>query len=330
MTFDLLINNVLIDLSHILQPHSLTHSLAQHNTNSSNNIKYIRNTYIYTYNIIYCSYRYIDDVFMSSNMSVDAIQAKLDLMNQKDEKHIKITYSVGYKVEFLDVHIENCHGTLATSVYHKPAAEPYVLPFSSDHPRHIHVNIPYEALLRASRLCSHVYEFDKERLGIEMILLLNGYPPRFIRRHFDRFFRFNEVVQVFTELDPIQYDKLHQKLLYLPTRREKKYERRTRDDNCEHLYENDEKLAKKQWNKRVLMLPHTYESGPLLDFKREFRKLWAKSYAYKGSIMKGVRLVMTTLSNPSLNDLLVQKKPSRSLLAKMGTSLSEIEDEQEL
>jgi hypothetical protein len=260
---------------------------------------------------------------MSSNMSVDAIRAKVDLMNQKDEKHIKITYSVGFAVEFLDVHIENCNGALSTCVYHKPATEPYVLPFSSDHPRHIHVNIPYEALLRAARLCSHVYAFDRERLDIEMILLLNGYPPRFIRRHFDRFFRLNQVVQVFTELEPIQYHKLHHKLLFLPTRREKKYERRTCDNNnCDHLNENDVQLAKKQWNKKVLLLPHTYGSGPLLDFKREFRKLWVKSYAYQGSIMKDVRLVITTLSNPSLNDLLVQKKPSRSLLAKMETSSS--------
>jgi len=49
--------------------------------------------------------------------------------------------------------------------------------------------------------------------------------------------------------------------------------------------------------------------------------------------MKDVRLVMTTLSNPSLNDLLVYKKPSRSLLAKMETSSSsppEEEDEHKL
>jgi hypothetical protein len=268
---------------------------------------------------------------MSSNMSVEAIHVKLDSMNQKDEKNIKTTYSVGFKVEFLDVYIENCNGTLVTSVSHKPAAEPYVLPYSSDHPRHIQINISYEALLRAARLCSHVHALNKERLGIEMIVLLNGYPQRFIKRHVDRFFRVHQVVQVFTELDPLQYDKFHQKVLYLPTRREKKYQRRTSDENSEHLYDNDERLATKQWNKKILMFPHTYESGPLLDFKREFRKLWAKSYAFKGSVMKDVRLVITILSNPSLNDLLVHKKPSRSLLAKMGTSSSssEIEDGQE-
>jgi hypothetical protein len=80
------------------------------------------------------------------------------------------------------------------------------------------------------------------------------------------------------------------------------------------------------------MLPHTFESGPLLNFKREFRQLWTKFYVYKGSVMKDVRLAITSLSNPSLNDLLVHKKPSRSLLTKMDTSsaaAAEKEDEHE-
>ena len=97
---------------------------------------------------------------MTSNMSIDQIHAKLDWMNTRDEtKNIHITYiSWLCKVEFLDVYIKNSNGSLLTSVFHKPAAEPYVLPFASDHPRHIHINIPYEALLRAARLCSNVYD----------------------------------------------------------------------------------------------------------------------------------------------------------------------------
>ena len=75
------------------------------------------------------------------------------------------------------------------------------------------------------------------------------------------------------------------------------------------------------------MLPHTFESGPLMEFKREFRKLWAKYYVYKGSVVKDVRLMITTLSNPSLNDLLVRKKPSRSLLTKMESLSSPEQDD---
>jgi hypothetical protein len=162
---------------------------------------------------------------MTSNMPIDTIHAQLDHMNKKDEKHIQITYSVGLSAKFLDVYIQNDHGSLATSVFHKPAARPYVLPFPSNHPRHIHINIPYEALLRAARYCSDVYAFDKERLNIEIILLVNVYPPQFLQRNFNRLFRLNQVVQVSTQLDAQQYQQLHQKLLCLPTRREKKYQR---------------------------------------------------------------------------------------------------------
>jgi hypothetical protein len=235
-------------------------------------------------------------------MPVDVIHTQLKWMNEKDAEHIRITYAVGFSVEFLDVHVENLNGALNTSVYHKPAAEPYVLPYSSDHPRHVHVNIPYEALLRAARLCSHVDAFDRERLAIEMILLINGYSPRFIQRHFDRFFRLNQAVRVRTELDAEQYGKLHQKLLYLPTRRERN---------------RDAKQVDKPWNKKILIVPHTFECGPLMNFKREFRQLWTKYYVYTGSVMKDVHLLLTSLSNPSLNDTLVHKKPSRSLLRRM-------------
>ncbi|CAF1203331.1 unnamed protein product [Adineta steineri] len=247
-------------------------------------------------------------------MSTDVIHDKLDWMNQKDRKHIQITYSVGLKVEFLDVQIENYHGLLKTSVYRKPAAEPYILPYSSDHRRHIHMNIPYEALLQAARLCSEVYAFDKERLDIEIKLLLNGYPPQFLKYHFKRFFRLNQVLEVCTELDVHKYQMLHQKLLHLPTRREKKYQRQTTDGN--------DILVDKQWNRKILMLSHTYESGPSTNFRREFRKLWTKYYVYKESVVKNARTMITALNNPSLNDLLVRKKPPASLLTKMEPLLS--------
>lgn len=259
-------------------------------------------------------------------MSTDVIRAQLDWMNKRDEKHIQITYSIGLSAEFLDVHIENDCGLLKTSVYRKLAAEPYVLPYSSDHPRHIHANIPYEILLRAVRYCSDVYTFDQERLDIEMMFILNGYPPSFLRYHFNRFFRLYQATKVLTELDADLYEEMHRKILYLPTRREKlqqtKYPRLCKDGNIEdHVDLKDPNKIDQtkiiMWNKKILLLPHTFQSGPSSNFKREFRQLWRKFYVYKGSVMNNVRLMITTLSNPSLNDLLVRKKPSRFLLTKM-------------
>ena len=88
--------------------------------------------------------------------------------------NIKLTYEVGNCVSFLDVEIKNQHGNLNTSVYHKEAAEPYVVPFSSDHPRHIFENIVRCALLRALRYSSTLKEFNHERRAIKLMLLYNG------------------------------------------------------------------------------------------------------------------------------------------------------------
>ena len=244
-------------------------------------------------------------------MSVDAIPTQLDWMNEKDEQHIRITSVVGVSVEFLDVHVENSNGALMRSVFNKPAAEPYALPYSDDHIRHIHINISYEALLRAARLCSNVYLFDRERLDIELVLLLNGYPPLFTQRHFDRFFRINQATSVQAELDAGQYVKLHQKLLYLPTRREKKWQRNSRT------------------SEEIMRLSDTFEKGPLIHFKQEFRRLWEKYYVYRGSSMKDFYPVFTSLTNPSLNDLLVKKKPARSTLTKMEALSSSSSDKEE-
>ena len=80
--------------------------------------------------------RYIDDGFMTTNLSFDQIKAKLDTADHKD-RNIRIKYQIQSCVEFLDVVIQNDNGQLTTSVFHKPTAEPYILPYTSDHPRHV-------------------------------------------------------------------------------------------------------------------------------------------------------------------------------------------------
>ena len=139
--------------------------------------------------------RYIDDVFMTSNHSLNQIYTLLDQANNKDP-NIHITPSIGTSIDFLDVNAVNNQGELRTSIFRKSAAEPYVVPFSSDHPRHIHRNIIRGALYRGIRVCSDINDFDRERLTIEMTLLFNGYPPRFIAHHFKRFFLQHNAISI--------------------------------------------------------------------------------------------------------------------------------------
>ena len=236
--------------------------------------------------------RYIDDVFMTSNLSVAEINQLLDQANNRDE-NIRITRSIDTVVQFLDVSVENQQGRLRTTVHHKPAAEPYIVPFASDHPRHTHRNVIKGALLRAARLCSDETDFDQERLDIELMLLLNGYPPRFVSYHFKRFFEENSA----------SYGELHQRLLQQPTRRER---------------ERDEKIHDQQqqpeYNKKEIQVYFTFEGGSKVEFKHELRRLWRIHYLYPGSPMNHVALKMGTQGNRSLQQLLIKKKPPRSML----------------
>ncbi|CAF4244878.1 unnamed protein product, partial [Rotaria magnacalcarata] len=83
---------------------------------------------------------YIDDIFMTWNKSENELRNLLDTANSW-YPNIKLEYKVSKSLPFLDVLLTNSNGILLTSVYHKPAAEPYVVPFSSDHPRHVFNNV---------------------------------------------------------------------------------------------------------------------------------------------------------------------------------------------
>ena len=141
---------------------------------------------------------------------------KLEKDKHKDV-NIDIDYQIRLSADFLDVQMINVNGHLITKVFHNPAAEPFIVPYSSDHPHHVHRNASYAALLRSARLCSSVRDFDMERIRIDLTLLLNEYPPRFIFKQFQRFFRLNNAETIYTRLAEDIYGQLHHRLLHEPS-----------------------------------------------------------------------------------------------------------------
>jgi hypothetical protein len=115
----------------------------------------------------------IHDIFFTSNESLDTINRMLDEANSF-HPNIKLVRQLSTSVSFLDVFIENKNGILRTSLYHKEATEPYIVPFKSDHPRHVFTNIIESALVRAVRYSSTLPAFDQERSSIKRMLFYNG------------------------------------------------------------------------------------------------------------------------------------------------------------
>jgi hypothetical protein len=248
---------------------------------------------------------------MTTNLSIEQIDAKLKEADNKDP-NIRISYNIASAVDFLDVAINNDNGQLTTSIFHKPAAEPYILPYTSDHPRHVHRNIPYAALLRAARICSNVHDFNLERIRIDISLLLNEYPSVFITKHFNRFFELNNAMPVLNQLDAQVYHELHQKLLHQPTRREKQLQAMpTENDQIPEILQKS-----KPWDPNIMYAPYKFESGPRIAFQKEFRTWWHAYFVSTESNVAHVKVRFSIQSNQVLEHFLVHKKPTRETLTK--------------
>jgi hypothetical protein len=120
-----------------------------------------------------CRDRYIDDSFYTSNESEETVRERLQAANGF-HPNIKLTWKIDRAISFLDLCISNNNGHLSSSVYHKPGSEPTVVPFLSDHPRHVFGNIVHTMLIRAIRYSSSFDLFDHEQRSIRLLLLYNG------------------------------------------------------------------------------------------------------------------------------------------------------------
>jgi hypothetical protein len=154
--------------------------------------------------------------------------------------------------------------------------------------------------------------------NIEISLILNGYSPKFIISHFKKFFHKHNALSTYKELDSENYQQLHELLLAEPTKskghKNQQNQPKQQQQQQPQTEKTNEKVPIKQ---KQLILHYRFESGPLSKFNGEFRKLWEKHFCYEKSSLNSLRLILGTRSNPSLDRLLVKKKPASSLLTQL-------------
>ncbi|CAF1529998.1 unnamed protein product, partial [Adineta ricciae] len=118
-------------------------------------------------------YKYIDDIFMTWNRSERELRKLLHGASRR-HSNIQLDYKIGRSLPFLDVLLTNNNGILSTSVYHKPSAQPDLVPFSFDHHPYVHANVIRTVLGRAIQYSSDMKTFNYENSQIELMLLYNG------------------------------------------------------------------------------------------------------------------------------------------------------------
>jgi len=129
-----------------------------------------------------------DDGFLTTQKTVEEMNTILIDLGKKDP-NIQLTFETGQTFDYLDITISVEIPSFRTRVYRKLAAQPYILPFRSSHPLHIFKNIPFSAMLRATRICSHVEDLKEEIQKVRIIFFLNKYPQTFIDTHINRFYK---------------------------------------------------------------------------------------------------------------------------------------------
>ena len=240
-------------------------------------------------------FRFRDDIFLTTRLAPEQMEQVLLELNRKDP-NIKITWEGGKTVDYLDVTTTVEIPNFRTTVFRKLAAQPYVLPFHSSHPRHITRNIPYAATLRAARICSHPEDLRFEIDRIRIILLLNKYPPSFINRHVGRFFQDLTGTQAPDILLGKDHSKFRNRVLGLGWNRKEK--------------------RKIKFDKDILL--HFSYTPSLEKFGAKFHQIWQE--IFEGTPLDDVPIIYANRVTDSLRHLLVKKRPSKEAIRLLPTS----------
>ncbi|CAF4645078.1 unnamed protein product, partial [Rotaria socialis] len=267
--------------------------------------------------------RYIDDIFMTWNRSEEELRKLLDDVNTW-HPNIKLDYKIGKSLPFLDVQLTNNNGILSTSVYHKPAAEPYVTPFTSDHPRHVFSNIIKTSIERATRYSSTFEAFNYERRYIKLMLLYNDYPSTFIENEFHKYFSEYISKSPFLPLidDEHKYFLMRKEILGLPTPRQSQVAMSAAladidndppdDDERQQPDQNKKKPEEKISNYNEKFFTHFIYEKRFETCKRDMHQVY--NHAFKDTPAIYTKQIVGNRNRRQAQNELIRKRPNKTLL----------------
>ena len=127
--------------------------------------------------------RFIDDVF---GIWLHGKESLLRFIRHANNAHpdIIFTFEYGLSVPFLDTRVTIDNGRIITDLHCKPTdTHQYLLP-SSNHPPHIHKNLPYGLGLRLRAIVSEEENLNMRLEELSRFLVLRGYSPAVINEQF--------------------------------------------------------------------------------------------------------------------------------------------------
>lgn len=240
--------------------------------------------------------RYNNIGFFTWNRSIQDCETMFEELQQTLDRHIEMTTFVGSHVNFFDAFLENQDGRLYTRVHHDTTSQPFLLPYSHEHPRLFHRQWFQYALIRAAQYCCQETDFENERIYIALTFLANGYSLDFVESNLKQFF---------SRFLPSQYHSMRlSPAVYFPMRREL-----FRYVNEQKTKRNEEKQLEK--HHQLIVLHYLYDWGLRNQFNEKFHELWSNilnhDLAFKNY---GLKIKLKTKHCYSSNTFLTRSMPN--------------------
>ena len=121
--------------------------------------------------------RYIDDCIGATTLPREQLDSFLSFV-KSFHPSLEYTCTISQSsVAFLDILVSINNSTLTTSIHYKDTDTHSYLLYSSSHPNHTKLAIPYSQFLRLRRLCSDDHDFVTQSSTMARHFILRGYPP---------------------------------------------------------------------------------------------------------------------------------------------------------
>ena len=131
--------------------------------------------------------RFIDDVLMLFTGSFEECEQLVNWLNSLMPGVVKFKFDFSlHKVEFLDLEIFLKDGRLTTNLYIKPTNKQLYLDFSSNHPEHCKIAIPYSQALRVVEKCSEEEDRETHFTQLKERFKIRNYPEKVITEKFEK------------------------------------------------------------------------------------------------------------------------------------------------
>ena len=130
---------------------------------------------------------YIDDIFMIWTEGLDNLKIFIDYLNNIHSTIIFTSSHSSTNIPFLDVSVSLTNdGSISTDLYTKPKDKYQHLLYSSCHPLHTKIAIPFSLALRLRRICSTDATFNTCTAQLTTYLLKRGYNRNFVTKQIRR------------------------------------------------------------------------------------------------------------------------------------------------